>query len=232
MIYGQLHATKKMNEFIYQCFSYISDDDVRKFVKKFKEQPHESDHFMHTVRELILGAYLGLCGLKLKYDRKINNKTPDWSILDDTNIPHCIIELVNFHIDRRTEIDIESQKRAKGIASYWRDGNKDNVSRLYMCIHQKAEIYGKLIENTRLPYIIAIFSDFRAILDTEEIQSCLSTNESGIFWLYPNVSGVLFFEENSGQYSFHYFSNTNAIRPFDIPNGIFPNKAIQHPAEG
>jgi hypothetical protein len=222
MKYGQIAGNRYLNEFIYHCFSFISDDDEQKFVNKFKEQPHESEQIMHTVRELILGAYLGSCGFKVKYDNKINNQTPDWSILDDTFTPCCIIELVNFHIDKTTESDIELQKQAKRIALYWRDGNKDNTNRLYERLRHKSDVYQRLIEKIQLPYVIAIFGDIRVTIDTEEVQSCLFNKDYGLFSLYPNDSGVLYFEEHFGRYSFYYFRNPNCQRPFDISNSVFP----------
>lgn len=222
MKYGQIAKSKHLNELIYRCFSYISDEDERKFVKKFGEQPHESEQIMHTVRELILGAYLGSKGFKIKYDCKVNNHTPDWCILDVSLATCCIVELFNFHIDKTTETDIEKQRLAKGVALYWRDGNKDNTYRLYECFCHKAQVYQNLMENLKLSYVIALFSDIRAAIDIEEVQSCLSEDEIGLFTLYPSNSGVLFFAENHGQYSFYYTHNPNAQRSFDIPNGVLP----------
>ena len=222
MKYGQIAGNKHLNELIYRCFSYISDDDERKFVKKLREQPSESEQILHTVRELILGAYLGSNGFKVEYDREVNNQTPDWCILDDTLAKCCIVELVNFHIDRTTEIDIEEQLQAKGVASYWRDGDKNNTYRLYECIRCKSQVYQKLVEHLKLPYVIAIFGDILAAIDLEEVQSCLFEDEIGLFKLYPSNSGVLYFADNLGQYSFHYSRNPNAKGAFNLPNGVFP----------
>jgi len=50
----------------------------------------------------------------------------------------------------------------------------------------------------------------------------LNDKESGLFELYPELSGVLYFQEFSGSYHFEYESNLNAVRKLNIPNGIFP----------
>jgi len=220
MKYGQIAGSNRVNELIYHCFSYISDENERKFVKKFREQPHESEQIMHTVRELILGAYLGSKGFKIKYDCVVNNHTPDWCILDVSLATCCIVELFNFHIDKNTETDIEKQRQAKCVASYWRDGNKNNTYRLYESFRHKSQVYQNLVEHLKLPYVIALFSNIGAAIDLEEVQSCLFEDKTGLFTLYPSNSGVLFFEENGGQYSFIYINNPNAQRSFDIPNGV------------
>ena len=83
MKYGQISRDKNINEFIYFCFQFICEEDQKKFIKKFRKQPHDSDQVMHTFRELILGAYLSSIGFNVRNDFSINAKTPDWCILDD-----------------------------------------------------------------------------------------------------------------------------------------------------
>ena len=58
MKYGQIAGNDHINASIYRCFKHICENDERKFIKKFREQPHDSDQVMHTFKELILGAYL------------------------------------------------------------------------------------------------------------------------------------------------------------------------------
>lgn len=58
MKYDQITSDNYINEVIDKCFDYICEEDQRKFVKKFSEQPQGSDQITHTLGELILGAYL------------------------------------------------------------------------------------------------------------------------------------------------------------------------------
>ncbi|HOT93226.1 MAG TPA: hypothetical protein PLJ78_15430 [Anaerolineae bacterium] len=223
MKYGQIAGSSSINAFIYRCFAYICQEDKQKFVKRFREQFPDSDEIMHTFRELVLGAYLCSRGFKARYEYPINSRTPDWSILDNDLRPNAIVELTNFHVDKLTEIKIEEQLRANGLACVWRDANKNNVDRLYYSIRHKAQAYRDLIQELKVPYIVAVFGEFRAAVDEEEIHICLFDRESGLFAMYPEVSGVLYFEEKSGRYLFRYIHNPTA--QFDLLSGVFPSDA-------
>lgn len=225
MKHGQIASNQHLNALIYRCFEYVGEENEQNFARKFREQPATSDQIMHTARELILGAYLCLNGFAARYEYMIDRQTPDWSILDDMATVIGLIELANFHIDQTTEKEIDKQRQTKGLASYWRDGNRDNVGRLYACIQNKAQTYCALAGNLKVPYVVALFADFRAGIDLEEVRLCLFEEKTGLFSIYPEVGGVLFFEESFGRYLFHYLDNPNALRVFDIPNGAFPPEA-------
>lgn len=220
--YGQIAGNRHIDDFIYLCFEHISQKDQRKFVKKFREQPHDSDQIMHTFRELVLGAYLSSKDFRVRHDHAVEKKTPDWCILDHKSAVVGIVELTNFHLDRMTETEIERQVAANLVACVWRDANKDNVERLYHCICHKADVYHALIEKLRTPYVISVFGEFQANVDFEEVQYCLFDKEIGLFDRYSDVSGVLFFEERSGRYFFHYANNPKALHRLDLPSGAFP----------
>ena len=222
MKYGQIVEREASNYRIYRCFDYLCEKDQQRFVKKFREQPHDSDQIMHTFRELILGAYLSSRGFRVRHEYSVESKTPDWCILDNRSVVVGIAELVNFHIDAVTEGKIAKQIEAKGIAVYRRDENKNNVERLYYCIWDKMQKYQALIEKSRVPYIIGIFLDFKVVVDNEEVRACLYDNAAGLFQMYRHVSGVLYFEENAGRYLFRYEQNLNALR--DLLGGIFSLK--------
>ena len=125
---------------------------------------------------------------------------------------------MNFHIDKDTEEYINTELLDRGSAFY---RTEKNEKRLYHSIQNKITTYNKIVESFNVPYVVAVFSDFKANLDTSEFRSCLFGDEFGLFLLYPNISGVLFFEECSGQYQFLYIQNTHAKRPFHLPHGIF-----------
>jgi hypothetical protein len=224
--YGQIAGNTSINAMIYRCFEYICEEDQRKFVKKFQEQPHDSDQIMHTFRELVLGGYLSSKGFRVKHDYVIDDQTPDWSILDvEGQSITGIVELANFHIDKASENDIKEQKHARGIASYWRDQNKDNVARLYHSIWCKASVYKSLTEKLQVPYVVGVFGEFEAAIDFEEVCVCLFDEKAGLFGMYPELSGVLYFEENHGQYSFKHASNPDALQKIELPVGIIPSAA-------
>ncbi|HQP31208.1 MAG TPA: hypothetical protein PLB81_07760, partial [Deltaproteobacteria bacterium] len=128
----------------------------------------------------------------------------------------------NFHIDRITETEIKRKIAENLMAVFWRDGKKDNVERLYHCIRQKADAYHALIDKLRTPYVISVFGEFQASIDFDEVRHCLFNEEIGLFEMYPDVSGVLYFQEESGRYFFKYAPNPQALHILDLPDGVFP----------
>jgi len=222
----QFAPSRHINALIHLCFHQLSEDDRRRFTRQFRILPQESDQIMHTLRELVLGAYLASTGLDVRYHCLIAGRTPDWCILDEKGIPVTFVELTNFHIDETTELDIEAQRRAKRIAVVWRDANKDNVTRLYHLVCRKAQECAALAVSAGIPYAIALFGDFRAALDfADDVSPCLFDSDSGVFMKYPEVSGMLYFEEASGRYLFKYAASPFAARPLELKSGAFPIRA-------
>jgi len=221
MEYGQLSGNSSINKTIYKSFEYICEKDIKKFVKVFrytKLQTEIENQALHTYRELILGAYLGANGLTVRHDYSVDNKTPDWCIVDNAGAVIGIIELTNFHIDKLTEEEIEEQMKANGIALY----HADNINRLYQCIWYKARIYQDLARKFQIPYVVAVFGWFEAGVDSEEIQRCIFDKDIGVFKMYPEVSGLIYFRESLGQYLFDYARNPSALHRIELPGGAFP----------
>ncbi len=229
MEYGQLSENSNINYDIYGYFEYISEKDRRKFVRKFREQPHDEYQVMHTLRELILGAFLASKGFLVCHDLEIEGKTPDWVILDAQESPVGIVELINFHVDRHTEMDIEKQLKhpdpmstvdtAHGpipVAVYWQKPNKE---RLYQRIEEKANKYERLAENNKLPYVVSVFGELRAAVKKEELHQCLFEDHGGLLAQWPTLSGVLFFEESNGTYVFDFIENPQGTISITIPDG-------------
>jgi len=200
----------------------LPEIEQRKFVKKFRDQPHHQSQIMHTLPELVCGAYLSNLGFQVVHEFRLNGKTPDWCFVDDKTIPQAFIDTATIHIDKETDDDIERQLRAKGVATYWMNGKNNNVDRLYTAIQKKAVEYRELSDSLLLPFIIAMRSDFRIQFDLEEILSCLLSDEYGIFMLYPHVSGLLLFEDHGAQYAFRYFENSKSVRKFNLRDGLYP----------
>jgi hypothetical protein len=218
MKYGQLAEAKRINKFIYHCFEYLDDIENQKFVREFQQQPHDKIQVMHTFRELILGAFLSQSGLRVRHNRGIDSKTPDWCVLDINSQPQTIIELLNFHPDAETSGDIVNQIQKKGI---WANFVKPNTERLYDAIREKVVKYKSLVTKYKIPYVVSVFGEFTAVVDQDELDQCLFDKESGIFELYPEISGVLYFEEASGTYFFSYKPNPTASFSMSISNGRF-----------
>jgi hypothetical protein len=151
-------------------------------------------------------------------ESKIDTKTPDWSIFGETSTLSGIVELTNFHADKKTEDVITQQLKTEG---FWVGSIPPNIRRLDDKIKEKVIAYKALIEKYKVPYVIAVFGEFTADVDFDELNECLFNKESGIFVLYPAVSGVLFSEEYSGQYHFQYLRNQKSLKEFELPDGIF-----------
>lgn len=217
MEYGQIAVSKSINETIYRCFDRIYDGDVPRFVRKFKEQLNDDTQVMHTFRELVLGAYLASRGLDVRYEFRFDEATPDWCFVDESIEPTAIVEVVNFHLDRMTENSIEPQRQANEVWVGWQRPNDD---RLYQSIQRKANRYQALVQKHKLPYVVALFGEFIAVVNSDELNACLY-GENGIFEQHAQVSGLLYFEENAGTYQFRYIPNPNPCFRFEIPDGAF-----------
>lgn len=216
--YGQIAGNKSINETIYRCFGHICEKDAPKFVKKFRSQLNDNTQVMHTFRELILGAYLASRGFVAKYELEIDGKTPDWCLVDDSLEPKGIVEAINFHVDRATEADIQTQKDLKNSWIGWQGPND---VRLYERIHNKAIHYTALVDQYDIPYIVALYGEFMAAVNFGELNGCLFDNEFGLFRRHPRLTGLLYFEEQSGRYQFTYIPNPDTCNPLYIPNGRF-----------
>lgn len=216
MRYGRIAGNDSINAAIYRCFDVITEADVKAFVKKFAEQPHDQAQVFHTFRELILGAFLASNDLAVRSERLVAGKTPDWSVLDGEDL-RCIIELVNFHNAKAMEDEINAQFAA---GKAWAGRQVPHVDRLYASVHNKCLVYKDLAESEGVPYAVAVYGDFLANVDRQELEACLYDQETGLFATYPEVSGVLFFNDNFARYRFSYLPNPCARRPFSLPGGV------------
>lgn len=223
---GLIAENLRLNEAIYDCFAFLNEIEQKKFIKKFKEQPHSEIQIMHTFHELLLGAYLSKNGFMVENDHKICNKTPDWSILDSSNDVVAIVEIVNHHIDNKTNDHILEQLKAGNKAiPYFPNGNDPGQNRLYQHIQDKASIYKDLVAKIEVPYAVAVFIDSTAVIDAQETKDILMSGDDSLFGLYPYLSGVLHFEEtNCGSYGFSFIENPYALHQIGIPSGYLLRK--------
>jgi hypothetical protein len=100
-------------------------------------------------------------------------------------------------------------------------GTGKTGDRLYAKIKGKFSIYKELADQHTLPYVVGIHVDFMHTIDNDDIHVCLFHDEGGLFSLYPEVSGAIFFVVDVASYPITYYQNPYAKRPFVISNGIF-----------
>lgn len=216
MKYGRIAGSNAVNAAIYRCFTFITEADAKAFARKFAEQPHDQDQVMHTFRELILGAFLASNGLSVRSEQPVAGKTPDWCILDGEKL-RCIIELVNFHPAKATEDELKAHFAAGRMWAGW---EQPHANRLYSSLHTKCVAYKAVAESEGVPYGVGLYGHFFADLDRKELEACLYGEETGLFNSYPEVSGVLFFDDNAARYRFSYLPNPQAKRPYALPEGL------------
>jgi hypothetical protein len=220
MKYGRIVGSDSVNAAIYRCFEFLSDADVRSYVKKFREQPHDGDQVKHTFRELLLGAYIASHGHTVASESKIDGKTPDWSILENIELK-CIIEVVNFHNSKASKdaamhVDISGQ--------HWTFVYQpDHTDRLYATLHDKFIKYKDIVDRHGIAYIPALFVDFDANVNSTQLHTCLFDAATGLFAAQRHVSGVHVFMDTVLAYRFDYIPNPDAARPFSLPNGDLPS---------
>lgn len=215
-----LHFTdnQNINLWINYCLSLLDSEDVPKFIKSFKNYSSKDQQSLHVFRELILGAYLRSNGIKVRNNFKISNKTPDWTVIDNAMNYKCIIELVNLDIDTRTNKYMEQQRCNNRVAVYWIG---DNKNRLYQALLNKKSKYKDVLSQYDLPYVVAIFVDFRLHFDKDEINDMLNNKQDGLFLEAENLSGLLYISDSNGKYDFIYFKNDIAKNMYQLPSGEF-----------
>jgi len=221
--HGDIIGDKKINEYICYFLEYVCEENQQRLKRKFRKLESESNQIMHTLRELILGAYLSASGFRVRYDFVTNNQTPDWCILDDDLSVVGIIELLSIHINRATEREIRQHSELRDNYFYWRDGQKNNIDRLYQRIEEKAQKYSSQAISLKVPYVVAVFGEWELALDFNEIKSCLFNEKTGLFNKYLEMSGVTYFvDQNPFRYLFHYSGNPRALQPMTLPTCVFP----------
>jgi hypothetical protein len=199
-----------------RCFdralTYLSQRDQSKLLKKKREQINDNDQIMHTLRELLAGAFMAQQGHALLYEPNIDGLTPDWQFQREGEC-EFIADVVNFHIDCAIE---DRQTRVLDDRGVWCGWMPDVTLRLYETIQKKASKYKNLAEKRRLPYIVIVFPWLSAGVFPAEVERCILPSD-GLFNDYPTLSGVYHMYEkgnckidsNAG-YRFDYYANAKA----------------------
>jgi len=81
-----------MNEIL----THIPERSKSKFLKKYNS---DLEHQHDLLKELQIGYFLSRTGLEIEYDKAINGKTPDWTVLQNGK-PVCIIEVLTINPER------------------------------------------------------------------------------------------------------------------------------------
>ena len=145
----------------YQRFGYLDESEAAKFVRRFRDQPHDGRQVMHTLHEPSLRAFLAKNGLRVRYDPRIESKTPDWCVLDDNASLRRIVEVANFNPSAETSQDVAHQLQTRGFWSGW---FMPNSERLYDRIWKKASRYRAPADRHDLSYVIALFGNVVAMV--------------------------------------------------------------------
>lgn len=208
MKFGVLAGNDQINSRIYEMFEDIDPSDVAIFARKFKSERDEQR--FHTFRELIIGSQLRRQGVRLRHERKISGKTPDWVIVDDTDQVNEVLDVVTLHKRRQTETEMLKTLSTGQIWSGWVTIPPDHI---YSKIEQKANAYAALINEIKKPYVVCLFGEFTASIDPEEVEHVLYGHHGGVLSRLPTLAGVVFFLERSGSYSYSYYANPAATYP-------------------
>ena len=208
MKYGALSGNSHIDSRIYEMFETIDPGDIAVFVKKFRTE--SDDQRFHTFRELILGAELCRKGLKLRYEKRMGGKTPDWTILNQSDEPDEILDVATLHQRRTKDLEIGNAVARGGIWSGWATVPPDHI---YSKIQSKADSYSALAAESGMPYTVCLFGEFTACVDPSQVDHVLHTHHGGIFQGRPELAGVLYFHERSGIYHYTHFPNHSASAP-------------------
>jgi len=91
--------------------------------------------------------------------------------------------------------------------------------RLFSKIREKAEAYATLAYELHLPYVVALFGEFMAPIEPQEVRHVLHELHGGVFAAVPTVAGAIFFRERLGEYEYHRFTNSDAKLRSQIVRG-------------
>ena len=207
------------------AWKYLRIEDRIAFVEKFDQQRNDERQLMHTGKELIVGVFIARLGYAPRYEPQLSGQTPDWLASDQKDKPKFLAEVLNFHMNRAIEVEIDQATTADG---FWCGDLPNSNDRLVASLSKKPAKYKALADRTTLPLVVFLYAWFDAFLSPHELRSLLVHDERGLLSDYPQLSGVYHFDDainGIGQppaYRFRYYPNPFASRPFNLPDGEIP----------
>ena len=205
MNFGQLAGNDAVNTLIYECFRVIDSRDRATFAKKFRTGGDPQR--LHTVWELVCGAELSRRGLKPRYEQALDGVKPDWTMYGDDGIAREIVDVVTLRPRFEVENDIAKSVRLRGAWSGWVTTPPD---RLYAKLQDKFGAYSAFAERRRLAFVVALFTEFMVPIHTDEVGHVVNQLDGGLFREYPQVSGVIHFDQANGIFRFSSIVNASA----------------------
>ena len=203
----RLDPNEEGNTHLYTLLRKINPDDVQIFVEKLTTQP--LDTRFHTYRELLIGAHLCEHGLQVRYEHQIDSKTPDWSLLNIEGFPKEVIDVFTLHQRRDKDIEITTSLKQHNSYAGWITVPPEHV---YRKLSDKAGQYSVLTEQYDIPFVLALFVDFKASVEQEEVRHVLFDLHGGWFKTSPHISGLVYSRIRNFQFEFRFFSNPYAMR--------------------
>lgn len=200
----QLDSNEYGNAHLQRLVRCLHAGDSAPFVEKLTTQPLRER--FHTYRELILGAQIRMGGADFRYEQKIDEQTPDWSLSENGRLVE-VVDVVTFHQRNEKEREITTSLRSTDRWTGWITIPPDHI---YRKLSDKAGQYAELSRRTQTPYVLAAFGDFLASISADEMEHVLFTQHGGWFATAPEVSGVIYFREKSCRFEFVYFANPTA----------------------
>jgi hypothetical protein len=128
-------------------------------------------------------------------------------LIDDGGKVAEILDVVTLHQRRVVDSAIGKAVSSHGRWIGWVSTPPD---RLFAKLQKKAEAYASLANELHLPYVIALFGEFTAPIEPDEVHHVLHELHGGVFAAVPTLAGTIFFRERLGQYEYHYFTNSRA----------------------
>lgn len=161
---------------------------------------------MDVLRELVIGWYLANLDFAVRYEPNIDSVRPDWAIFRRWDDLAGIVEVKSFYVDKHTETQLDGAFECTPFTAFW--GNA-NTQRLWQSLRDKASksTYHDIAMRHHVPYLVALHSDFRAAVSMDDLEVCLFDTDTGIFKIYPSVSGIIYFEDSGSGYRFSHIAN-------------------------
>lgn len=223
-IYGALNPRNtSVNDTMLTCLELLPESEAHKVAKRLKHQWEAGgNEAEHTYHELILGAFLAENGCAVVYELPLEGKTPDWTVVQADPTPRAIIEVSNHRLDFEQEQRMFAQHAQGEVGIAY----PDNIARLYARFDQKAGAYAALLRGHALPYVVAVFGNFFAAVDHEEVRTAIfgdSKDRPSAFAERPVLAGAYFFQESgvNRSYVMTYIANPHALHPIELPSGRF-----------